>query len=279
MPGASFSGRGPDRLDKACGAGSEGPRSSQELIPAATAWPSQVRGPSPASVGGRRSPARPALAGSKARGRRRERSPRPAASLAFPQRPVPFRPHVPAGSSPSRRRPLTSGLPLPRPRPLAAGPRGLLCPPLTRQARAGRSRSLGGARLSAPRPRPLLPAPPSPQLPGSRAATLGARRAPAPLRGAYLTGGGCGLGGCYRGGCSKRNRASGWAEGGTARTAAARTRPNPARRDRRAPPLSPPRTPPRAGPGSPAPASRHPYLPEPSVPAADACAHAVCGHA
>lgn len=118
-------------------------------------------------------------------------------------------PQVPAGSSPSRRRPRTSGLPLPCPGPLASGPRGLLCPPRTGQARAGRPGSLPGAWPSAPRPRPLLPPPPPRQLPRARPATPGARKARAALRGAYLSGGGGRLSGCYRGGCSERNEASG----------------------------------------------------------------------
>ncbi|XP_053076996.1 translation initiation factor IF-2-like [Acinonyx jubatus] len=119
-------------------------------MPAATAWPAQIRAPSP----------------------------------------------VPEGSSPSRRRPRMSGLPLPRPGPLAARLCGLLC--------AGSSRSATGARSSTPRPRPLLPPPPA-QLPRAGPATPGAGRSRAHVRSAYLGGGGGGLGGCYRGGCSARN--------------------------------------------------------------------------
>lgn len=51
--GASFCGRG---LAWACRAGGAGPRSSHELMPAATAWPAQVREPGPASIKWRAGP-------------------------------------------------------------------------------------------------------------------------------------------------------------------------------------------------------------------------------
>lgn len=66
-----------------------------------------------------------------------------------------------------------SGLSLPSPGPLAARPRGLVCPPLTRQARAGRSRPLPRPRLVFPH---LLPS-----SPGARRTARGAGGARAPL--------------------------------------------------------------------------------------------------
>lgn len=151
-----------------------------------------------------------------------QRSPR--AFGPQPQAPPDVRPPAPP-PGPARRLP---------------APRGLLCQPLTRQALAGRSRSLprpGSGPLALTRsPSHLLP-----QLPTGRPATRGAVRGLTPLRCAYLRSGGSGLSGGYGGGCSVRNRASGGAEGGAAQTAAAQTRPDPARPAPRAPPPGPSR--------------------------------------
>lgn len=220
----------------------------------ATVWLAQVSEPGTASVGGGLAPARPALAGSRARGRLRGRSPRPTASRASTRRPVPFRPQVPAGSGPQPQAPRDVWPPSPAPGPARRppAPRGLHCPPLTRQAHAGRSRSLPRAG-----PGPLALARSAhrllPQLPRGQPATQGAGKARAPFRGAYLRSVGSGLRGGYGGGCSVRNGASGGAEGGAARTAAAQTRPDPARPARELRPLGPPGTPPRSG-ASPLPA-------------------------
>lgn len=210
----------------------------------ATAWLAQVREPGPASVGGGLAPARPALAGSRARGRLRGRSPRPAAGRASTRRPVPFRPQVPAGSGPQPQAPRDVWAPAPAPGPARRppAPRGLHCPPLTRQARAGHSRSPPW-----PGPGPLALARSAhrllPQLPGGRPATQGAGKARAPLRCAYLGSVGSGLRGGYGGGCSARNGAS----GGAGRRGRRRRRPAPTRRAR--PASSAPRALPGPRPG------------------------------
>lgn len=185
--------------------------------------------------------------------------------------PCPSARKSPRALAPSRRRLQMSGLPLQHPGPFAARPRGLLCPPLTSQACAGRSRSLPRARLFFSH---LLRR----NSPESRRTARDADRTQAPLRCAYLRGGGGGISGGYGGGCSARNRETRGAEGGAARTAAARTRPDTARPAGRAPPRARPGHRPGGGlgPGSPVlvplPSGALTLL-RPSVPAADARAH------
>lgn len=178
----------------------------------------------------------------------------------------------PRALAPGRRRLQMSGLPLQHPGPFAARPRGLLCPPLTSQACAGRSRSRPRSRLFFSHLRRR-------NSPESRRTARDAGGTRAPLRRAYLRGGGGGRSGGYGGGCSARNRENRGAEGGAARTAAARTRPDSARPARRAPPRARPGRR-RAGAGVRVPGPRPPApgplpssaltLLRPSVPAADA---------
>lgn len=160
MPGASCSGRGPDRARKGWG---RGPQSSRELIPAAPMWPAQVPEPGPASVGGGRIPALSALAGSRARGRLRGRSPRPAAGGPPRGDAGPSTRTSPRALVPSRRRLRMSGPLAPPPGPahrlpacparpaLSAadppGPRGPLPAPAPAQPWSPRR-----GRLSAPSP-------------------------------------------------------------------------------------------------------------------------------
>lgn len=173
----------------------------------------------------------------------------------------------PRALAPGRRRLQMSGLPLQHPGPFAARPRGLLCPPLTGQACAGRSRS-------PPRSFPISPAAPPPS-PDARPGTQ-AEPAPSPRR----------LPERRRRRAQRRlrrrlqreepgeprSRGRGGADGGGA---------DPPRLCAPGPASSaqgPPRTPPGQGPGSgspvpvPLPSSALTLL-RPSVPAADARAH------
>lgn len=141
--------------------------------PAVTAWPAQVRGPSPASMDGGQLPAGPALSASRARGRRWGRSPRPAAGRASTRRPVPLGPHVPAGSGP---RPQAT----PDVRPPAPAPRPIRRPPARPALPAADQPGLRGPiPLPASLSPVLFPSPP-PQLPRVPTHGPGRRRNPGP---------------------------------------------------------------------------------------------------
>lgn len=239
VPGASSSGRGSDRAQ---GAGGAGPRPSPELTPRRqrgphlSVGPARERGwvaggclpdslwldPGPEGAAGEGhldlQPTGPPRDGPRPSTRR---SPR---------------------ACPGRRRLRMSGLPLPDPGPLATRPRGLLCPPLTRQAREGRS----GSPLALAHTSP----PPPPQLPGGPGHGPGRRHSPGPsprrLPRAVAAGSAAGTAGAAARGTQ---RAAGPRAGqrGRRRRGPAPTRPVPPSELR---PRARPGTPPGPGPGS-----------------------------